>query len=961
MATNPSLVCTSQRRRRQVRHEGLNGIDAIEVREGHRVLRVSFLDRAPDLEPANVRIEGGRRITGIRAKGVQRRDESDQDLERELDIILDQPGDLSTYTLRLVKVDEHGHPGTEALDGFDPRFAQLDFSFVAGCPSDLDCAPADDCPAPVLTEPEISYLAKDYASFRQLLLDRLALIMPGWTERHVPDIGITLVELLAYVGDYLSYYQDAVATEAYLDTARKRISVRRHVRLVDYPMHDGCNARAWVCLEVDGSLPLQPGRYFFVTGPKDPEHAALTMDELPSAGYEVFEPLAATPVHLSPDHNSISFYTWGDEECCLDVGATRATLEDPGTEDAPKLDLKAGDVLIFEEILGPRTGAPADADPAHRHAVRLTKAEAGVDTLYGQPIVEIGWALEDALPFPLCLSAIGRPPECELLHPSVARGNALLVDHGRAITSCGKAEEPLTVPDAVEEQGGCASAGEPLDPIMVQPGYDLRLRGRPVTQRAPFPLPGVVSAGQAARVAEIPGRVLQRVRQLWRQAGGGQALDAGEVAELRTVFGDRALAEARFPVARPRRARSATPAEQAAAVRRLLLGWPRLLAKKLRWLADLARRARAGLELGPAELDELRDAWGPDYADGLEATNPVFAGAASDVLRQDPAGALPVVRLHTGPDAPDWTVRRDLLGSGPGDRHVVAELDDDGALHLRFGDGEHGRAPTPGTTFLADYRIGNGTAGNVGAEAISQVVFCGNDPGGVTKVHNPLPATGGTDPQPLAEVRLFAPDAFRHRLQRAVTAEDYATLAGQLPGLQRAAASLRWTGSWYEAQVAVDPLGTEEADERLLERVREGIFRYRRIGHDLVVQPAHYIPLLLGLRVCVLPHFLRAHVQSAVQDAFSNRRLPDGRLGFFHPDNLTFGGAVDASRLVAVAQALAGVESVEVRQLERFGEGDHGERAQGYLPLSPLEIARLDNDPAFPENGQLRLEMGGGR
>ena len=70
--------------------------------------------------------------------------------------------------------------------------------------------------------------------------------MPDWTERHVPDLGITLVELLAYVGDYLSYYQDAVATEAYLDTARRRISVRRHVRLVDYRMHDGCNARAWV-------------------------------------------------------------------------------------------------------------------------------------------------------------------------------------------------------------------------------------------------------------------------------------------------------------------------------------------------------------------------------------------------------------------------------------------------------------------------------------------------------------------------------------------------------------------------------------------------------------------------------------------------------------------------------------------------------------------------------------------
>ena len=41
------------------------------------------------------------------------------------------------------------------------------------------------------------------------------------------DRGFTLVELLAYAGDQLSYYQDAVATEAYLGTARRRVSARR--------------------------------------------------------------------------------------------------------------------------------------------------------------------------------------------------------------------------------------------------------------------------------------------------------------------------------------------------------------------------------------------------------------------------------------------------------------------------------------------------------------------------------------------------------------------------------------------------------------------------------------------------------------------------------------------------------------------------------------------------------------
>jgi hypothetical protein len=55
------------------------------------------------------------------------------------------------------------------------------------------------------------------------------------------------------------------------------------------------------------------------------------------------------------------------------------------------------------------------------------------------------------------------------------------------------------------------------------------------------------------------------------------------------------------------------------------------------------------------------------------------------------------------------------------------------------------------------------------------------------------------------------------------------------------------------------------------------------------------------------------------------------------------------------------VESVKVESLERLGEGPNGEKESGRLPLGPLEIARLDNDPNFPENGQLRLAMRGGR
>lgn len=235
---NP-LVCRNEQRREVVRKEhDLNGLDYLEVGADQRTLTVYFLGKAPvSLEPSNILIEGGQRIRDIKVKKITVTQTKLAELDDFMEVVTDKEGDFSTYTLGVVDGrDKEGnwkrHPK------FDAHYDRVEFSFKVDCPSNLDCKQEVVCPPEKLAEPEINYLAKDYASFRQLILDRLALVMPDWKERHAPDLGITLVELLAYVGDHLSYYQDAVATEAYLDTARQRISVRRHVRLVDYLLHE---------------------------------------------------------------------------------------------------------------------------------------------------------------------------------------------------------------------------------------------------------------------------------------------------------------------------------------------------------------------------------------------------------------------------------------------------------------------------------------------------------------------------------------------------------------------------------------------------------------------------------------------------------------------------------------------------------------------------------------------------
>lgn len=1052
-----SQDCRTDRRRARVRAERRNGVDGVEVSDDGRTLTVTFLGRAPrGLGPQHIRIDGGRRVRGIVAVSVELEDEEDPELDDRVRVEVDRPGDSSTYRLSVVQPDGHGFPGTEPYPGFDPRYAGADFDFRRMCPAELDCVPHEAPPPPPGPRPVITYTARDYASLRKLLLDRLTLTAPRWVERHVPDLGVTVAELLAYVGDQLSYQQDAIATEAYLDTARRRTSVRRHARLVDYAMHDGCNARTFVALEACREATLREGDFRFlavdlthVDPVRRPELGAVVGEDVvaelpPSATWEFFEPVDPGDLRLLPAHNAIRFWTWGDQECLLRKGATSATLRDEwlhradGSADGisgagggdseatggghhPRrraLRLRPGDVLIIEEVVGPDSGAPADADPAHRQAVRLVSVTPDVDDLYDQPVVEVTWDAEDALAFDARLSSRGGQDCCPIPDVSVARGNVVLVDHGRSLGACGGPVEVITVPPAPVVPPTCdppefgCGGDDAVDPVVafvqdlvgrtgdrqpltadhvhdlvrllgqsttdraglvldldgdrevvvpdtaedqhaalrallaqitypaVRPRFRPVLERAPVTQRVAFPLPAHVAAAQARLLAAIPDRVRAWLEQLWRQVRGGGRPSREQVAALAVLFGERVLTDLRLGE-RPERA-----------LRELLARRTELLAAKTRRLDVLRARALAGGVLDEGIAWELAQTWGDDYATGLAPDSAALRGSARSALVTDPRAALPSVLLRGGAE---WAPRRDLLDSGPRDRHFVGEVEESGRLALRFGDGGHGAAPPPGEELAVHYRVGNGVAGNVGAEAVNHLVLCrGDQHDAVDRVRNPLAAVGGVEPESLDEVRQLAPLALRRELLRAVTAEDYAALAARVPGVQRAAARMRWTGAGREVQVAVDPVGRDEPGAALLDTVAQALARVRRIGHQVTVGPAVLVPLEVGLAVCVAEGYQRGHVLAALRDALGAR-------GFFHPDALTFGEPVRVSRLVAAAAAVPGVVTARVTVLRRqFGQ-DEGALEAGLLRLGPLEVAQLDNDPDRPENGRLDIALGGGR
>lgn len=837
-----SLVCDDGERRALVRaHDELNGIDYVEVvtappADNQLLLEVYFiaketgagqtslsnmLDRL-DGAAGRVTVEGGVRIRPIEVTEVSRVDD-------HLEVRVNEPGDFSDYTLI---IDDAA---------LDPAYSRCDFNFKAGCPSRFDCEPRQDCPPEPRLEPLIDYMARDYASFRQALIDLIPSLAPRWTERHEADLGIALVELLAYVGDQLSYYQDAVANEAYLETARQRISVRRHARLVDYRMHDGASARAFVHFRAASPGTIPAGRPILTRiarplgsamAPPGPVIPAERAHQALEAADTVFETM--TDARLHPLLNDVKIHPWGNRRCCLPRGTTTVDLVGDLAGDPAVADpwmLRPGDFLLFEEIADPEYGLPANADPTHRQVVRLTRVEKTRDPLLQQDLTRVAWDRADGLKFPLCISA-RLADDTFARDLSVAHGNLVLADHGR------------TIPD--EEHGGPRT---PVHPSLRR-AHRFLLDEGPLSFRIPLP-----------------------------EEEGGAPLPA------------------------------------------------------------------------------------------------------SEVLATDPSRAKPQVsRVTIGSSAQLWEpAMPDLLDSDPFDPHFVVETRNDGRAQLRFGDGEYGMAPPDEeesapeeSTIHVTYRVGVGARGNVGADSLVHVVapevLPPDWPGLATvteefprPVRNPLAAFGGIDPEAIEEVKQLAPAAFHAEQFRAVTEEDYARAAEKHREVSRAVATFRWTGSWHTVFITIDPAGRTDVPTELERRVREWVTRYTQAGYDLEIDPPVFVPLEIEIEVCVAPDHFRADVEEALLVALGNREAPDRSRGLFHPDTFTFGQALYLSRLYAAVEAVEGVDSAVVTRFQRFGRVPDGELEQGYIPMGRLEILRLDNDPSFPENGVLQLDMLGGK
>ncbi|HET9365379.1 MAG TPA: putative baseplate assembly protein, partial [Candidatus Angelobacter sp.] len=332
--------------------------------------------------------------------------------------------------------------------------------------------------------------------------------------------------------------------------------------------------------------------------------------------------------------------------------------------------------------------------------------------------------------------------------------------------------------------------------------------------------------------------------------------------------------------------------------------------------------------------------------------------SAAELMSFDPGEAVPVISLTSSLNTikTSWHADQDLLEEDESGLAFVVEVESDGKATLRFGDDVNGKRPDVATAFTAKYRIGNGTAGNVGAETL--INFAG-DPR-VQSCTNPLAASGGTDPETNDQIRRRAPQAFM-RQERAVTMNDYEVVAEMNPLVEQAVSTLRWTGSWYTVFLAAEPHGGGNLTPTLKKAIKKNVERYHLAGQDLEIRSPQYVSIEIELEICVDSDYFRADVQEALEDVLSDRVLPGGQKGLFFSDNFVFGQTVYLSPVYAACRKVPGVKNVTATVFQPQGVNSQTYLHMGEIKIGAFQVARLENDRNFPDHGRLTLVMEGGK
>jgi hypothetical protein len=778
-------------------------------------------------------------------------------------------------------------------------------------------------PLPVSNPPGRAAIASrvgDYTQFRHALL----VSRPGetelanWRPSAEGDLALQMMEWWAYLADILTFYNERVANEDYLRTAVLPESVRRLIRILGYRPRPGIAATVTLAALLSGRKPITLSAGFQIQSKPGPGKQP-----------QIFELAGDTPVNI-PD--SLSVDPSPDPHLYSNGGVLLQ-----GSVNT----VKAGDSLLLLDRAWPSTGThffvvtasgiKQEADPRGANNTRVLFADPGLPAgalaanyrLLKYDSTSRPWQYGTGTGF----DAVGaNSVHLDSITRSIEPGDLLLFDasgsggsfstivskhpiHGVIFSKASQFSKILSSEIEIDEVFQFEAA---LSPELVRatsyseivwyanpdsPALNPNLPpATPPAVSIPHSLIGFSPALTGKWEANLN---TTRVRHGFRDVGvligtRPTVFDGSNPILLLNSSVPPALVGASLSALIEDVNGNGEPADVVPDPPQLTAGnlpdHPPVLTAPLRVLLNTITASR-----------------------GKSVTNEILGSGAANVADQEFVLAKsPLTYLQNGAgykstlqvfvDNVQWKEVASFYAQPP-DAHIFVTREDDQQMtHVQFGDGLNGARLSSGTNnVVAFYRYGSG-ADAPDAGTLGTIV---KPWPGLKEIRNPVAAAGGADPDPPAQIRRYAPQSVLN-FGRAISGNDYETIAAQTPGVARAKAYWGFDADLERTAVRVYVGDTPQAKINATVALQQSDDPNRPVNVISALPVRFLLELTVRIDAIHLPDPVLAAVRAALLD-------PD--TGLFGTNVIQIGQSIWESQIDAACLSVAGTLAVHEMQV----------------------------------------------
>lgn len=766
----------------------------------------------------------------------------------------------------------------------------------------------------------IVYRNGDFVSYRHALLSARAgeIALAGWRPSSQLDLGLQMAEWFAYLAEILEFYNDRIANEDYLRTASLDASVRALIRMLGYRPRPGIAATAVIAAMIDGPSPITVKRGYPVASKPGaigkPQTFELDADTtLAPGGTVAIEP-------IPPDLLTTDFFS-----CYLEGSAP---------------SVRKGDTLL---VVGPEFGT----HPSHAQ-LRTVAAVEQIRSARGTVSTKVTFAKN----LPQGLVGTWTASGSRVLHsalnvrPWSGPADAVITKFTTHLDSPQRAiavGDPIVFSNDTNTRITQVTGYSETIWYTNPPGNNPAV---PPTALGAVPVPilhSVVAYPALFDAASFDAnRAATKIAVRW--------IDAGRVVAppVTAVPLDTPPAFARTPAETPRHIETAPVLLDdrdgfGAAAKASSSG---SLEATLSFAAVPPSKAVLHVPLR-AHFNLLSLSRGQTVTREILGSGDASAAAQEFVLGKSPltyvqatvpGSAVPYVStLRVWVDELEWHEVPSFYGQAKDARVFVTFEDEAAKTHVRFGDGAAGaRLPTGVNNVVASYRVGSGaTVPDPGA--LTVVV---RPQPHLVKLRDPVGAVGGADPDPAAKIRRYAPRSVL-TFNRAVSGDDYETLAAQTAGVARASAVWGWDAVTQRAGVTV----YAGDDQNAVDAARKALASFADPNRPIVVRPAVALPVWIWFTLVVDRDHVADRVMQAVRTA-----LLDPDTGLLGINAVRIGVPLYRSQVYAAILAVAGAQAVHGLGIYVSGVGFSYFQQPRYV-VAENEFLRLADDALqiFPQ------------